>query len=268
MKLNPGLVLPLLMLAACVDAPEEETGIRLLSLNEVQALLPGQGPATFPGTADRYVMVDPNADCRRTLGVSQCALYIDPPNRLVAHNAVPPGDAQIRAGNGGDGRISGSAAVPVGALLRPDGTLIPLSVEGAAVPVAMISPVGAAPLANSRPISVTPAVGVPSGAVPAGTASPSPSKATAPPTVPAKHKKTSPTPAPGAGKPAKDTVEEPTVVIPATAPQTPASQTPTPGPSSQKGPIGGKPFPAVPPGSGAMPVSSGAPAKLSPALTP
>lgn len=263
MKHNLVLVLPLLMLAACVDAPEEETGIRLLSLNEVQSLLPGQGPASFPGKADRYAMVDPNADCRRTLGVSQCTLYIDPPNREVPHNAVPPGDAQIRAGNGGDGRISGSAAVPVGAMLRPDGSLIPLSVEGAAVPVAVISPVGAAPLANSRPISVTPAIEAPS-----GTASPPPSKATAPPSVPPKNKKTSATPAHGAAKPARDTVEEPTVVIPATAPPAPAPPTPAPSPSSQKGPIGGKPFPAVAPGPAATPISGGAPAKLSPALTP
>lgn len=262
MKLNPGLVLPLLMLAACVDAPDEETGIRLLSVSEVQSLLPGQGPSTFPGTVDRYVMVDPNADCRRTLGVSQCAFYIDPPNRVVAHNAVPPGDAQIRAGNGGDGRVSGSAAVPVGALLRPDGSLVPLSVQGAAVPVAMISPVGAAPLANARPIAVMPVIDVPSGAMPAGSASP-------PPSSPPKRNKTPATPAHAGDKPAKGKVEEPTIIIPATG--SPASAAPpaaSPSPSSQKAPIGGKPFPAVPPGPATTPISGGAPARLSPALTP
>jgi len=273
MKLRRGLVLPLLMLAACVNAPEEETGIRILSVREIQALLPGQGQASFPGVADKYVMVDPNADCRRTLGVSQCTLYIDPPSREVAHNAVPPGDAQIRAGNGGDGRISGSAAIPLGAQLRADGSLIPLSIEGAPLPVAAISPVGAAPLINNRPISVTPALDAPFGAVPTPPAKPAPS-----PLPSAKPKKTSATGAhkgtkaavsgTAGGRPPADPKELPTTVIPSpgspdAAPVQPATASP-----AQKGPIGGKPFPAVPPGPASTPISGGAPTKLSPVLTP
>ena len=270
MKLRRGMVLPLLILAACVDAPEEETGIRILSVREIQALLPGQGQASFPGVADKYVMVDPNADCRRTLGISQCTLYIDPPSREVAHNAVPPGDAQIRAGNGGDGRISGSAAVPLGALLRADGSLIPLSIEGAPMPVAAISPVGAAPLVNAKPITVIPTIGEPAGAAPAKPApSPAPS---------AKPKKTS---SPGVNKGAKPAVNAPsgspriddlpTTVIPSSGnPDAAASQPAAASPATpaQKGPIGGKPVPAVPPGPATTPISGGAPTRLSPVLTP
>jgi len=272
MKLRPGTVLLLLMLTGCVEAPEEETGIRILSVREIQALLPGQAEASFPGVADKHAMVDPNADCRRTLGISQCTLYIDPPTREVPHNAVPPGDAQIRAGNGGDGRISGSAAIPLGALLRADGSLVPLSIEGAAMPVAAISPVGAAPLINTKPVSVTPALDPPSGAT-----SKVPAKA-APAAVPlpsAKPQKTSATGAPKGAKagkrPGAEADELPTTVIPAPAkPDAAVAQpaTATPNQPAQKGPIGGKPSIVAPPGPATTPISGGAPTRLSPVLTP
>ena len=272
MKFRRGAVLLLLMFTGCVEAPEEETGIRILSVREIQALLPGQSEATFPGVPDKYAMVDPNADCRRTLGVSQCTLYIDPPNREVAHNAVPPGAAQIRAGNGGDGRISGSAAIPLGALLRADGSLVPLSIEGAAVPVAAISPVGAAPLVNARPVSVTPALDAPSEMAPSVPAKATPSKGSAPS---AKPKKTSATGAPkgtkASGRPQGEADELPTTVIPSPANSGAAAAQPataTPDKPAQKGPIGGMPYPAVPPGPANTPISGGAPTKLSPVLTP
>jgi hypothetical protein len=249
MKLGPCLrLLPLVVLPACAEVRDAMP--RVPTLGEVASILPGQGPANFPGTRDGYVMVDPGADCRRTLGDTECTLYVAPPGRSVPLTPVPPGAAQIHPGNGGgDGRVPTFPPIPTGTFLTPDGRLIPMTPEVAQA--GTVSAAAAKVSTVAQPVVVSPAPALAAPAAPASKPA-KPSKMVAPSAPKAK--------ASPAKVPAAPPAKAEGTPLPASAPSKPANA-----PAAKPADAKTAPSPVVP---AAATAPATAPTPLSPALAP
>jgi hypothetical protein len=213
---------------------------------EVVSWFPGQGPATFPGAPDERPMVQPGADCRQTLGISDCYIYIAPPGRPVPTTPVIPGAAQIHPGNGGGpGFVASQEPIPTGLYMTQDGMLVPLEAKMAARPVPPGTRTAALP---PLPVTAGPS---PADARTAGKPAPRPVAAKPPAAPAAQAGMPDVVPAvPGA------TVAQPAAPVAPTAPVMPNPQGAPQAPSWG----GGPPPPAMAP--------TGTPNPLSPALNP
>lgn len=193
------LLAGLLLLAGCAQVNSAVSYIDALPLV-------GSGKAEAKRAAAR--MVDPDADCRRTLGIPECIVYIAPPGRQVPRGPITPGDAQIELARmepeASGGPSQGRRTIPTGTFMSEDGSRAPLGraadmVAEMAVPPVVVNtsainpePVSTAPLARPpqvpaskptppRTASPKPRAGG-SGASPAPAAVPaSPVRAPAPP---------------------------------------------------------------------------------------
>lgn len=222
MKPDPRPLLPILLLfAGCARMDQAVAYVDRLPLI-------GSGKSAAAREAAR--MVAPDADCRRTLGVPECIIYVAPPGRAVARGPITPGDAQIEVAMSAPDEAGERRRVPTGTFMSPDGSRAPLgrAEDAAPIPVVMVNPAAV----DAVPVSRPPA------AAPASTRSPNAARRPAPP------KPAPPKPSASTGAPPSSS---------ASSSSAPSSGRPAPGQ--------GIPAPAP---SGAPP----RPAPLSPALTP